>query len=53
MDRLTKLFVAAIVLAAIQTVTTVAFFQSTVSWSSAAFCWFVVLVVGKRRFSKA
>lgn len=45
MDRLTKLFVAAIAFAVVQTVNAAAFFQNAIGWGSAAFCWFVVVVV--------
>lgn len=49
MDRLTKLLVAAVVLAVVQTVTTVAAFQNAVGWGSAAFYWMVVAAVAWRR----
>lgn len=49
MDRLTKLFIAAVAFAGIQTVNAAAFFQNTVAWSSAAFCWTVVGIVAWRK----
>jgi hypothetical protein len=49
MDRLTKLFVAAIAFAVVQTVNAAAFFHNAVGWGSAAFCWVVVAMVAWRR----
>jgi len=49
MDRLTKLLVAAIAFAVVQTVTTVALFQNAIGAGSAIFCWAVVVVVARRR----
>lgn len=49
MDRLTKLLVAAIAFAVVQTLNAAAFFQNAVAWSSAIFCWAVVTVIVWRR----
>lgn len=49
MDRLTKLLVAAIAFAVVQTVTAAAFFQNAVGAGSTIFCWAVVVVVARRR----
>lgn len=49
MDRLTKLLLAAIGFAVVQTVNAAAFSQNVVGASSAIFCWLVVLVVARRR----
>jgi len=48
MDRLSKLLIAAIAFAVVQTVNAAAFSQDTVAWSSAAFCWVVVAAVAWR-----
>ncbi len=48
MDRLTKLLLAAIGLAAIQTVNAAFISQSGIAAASAIFCWAVVVVVGRR-----
>jgi hypothetical protein len=49
MHRLTKLLIAAIAFASIQTLNAAAFFQNAVGWSAAVFCWAVVAVVAWRR----
>jgi hypothetical protein len=49
MHRLTKLLIAGIVFAAVQTLNAAAFFQNALGWGAAVFCWVVVMVVAWRR----
>lgn len=48
MDRLTKLLIAAIAFAVVQTLNAAAFFQNAIAWGSAIFCWGVVAVAAWR-----
>jgi hypothetical protein len=49
MRTTTKLLIAAIAFAAVQTVNAAAFFHNAVGWGSAAFCWLVAAAVAWRR----
>lgn len=49
MRSLTKLLIAAIACAVVQTLNAAALFQNAVGWGTAVFCWLVVGAVAWRR----